>query len=170
MIEPSDKKHTYEPCPHCGEEVELKAELSVQTCPHCGKRIVTCSMCLACDADENYCSKCCLCFQANVENQEKGRLPIDEIDGILDLFNRSEVDEIDFHGHPKRPTITESGIRYEIVTITPYQDDMIVSLAVAKEHDATELDVFDLDCTWKRTTISRIKRIVDEYLHKQGLL
>ena len=38
---------TYEVCPHCDHEVELDAELKVQTCPVCGKRIVTCSMCRA---------------------------------------------------------------------------------------------------------------------------
>ncbi len=62
---------TYEVCPHCGEEVELKAELMVQTCPSCGKRIVTCSMCRATECNEDYCSKCCLCYQAEVENKER---------------------------------------------------------------------------------------------------
>ena len=67
----AEYKHTYEVCPHCEEEVELKAELSVQTCPHCGKRIVACSMCRACvECDENYCTNCCLCYQAEVENKE----------------------------------------------------------------------------------------------------
>jgi DNA-directed RNA polymerase subunit RPC12/RpoP len=61
---------TYEVCPHCGEEVELDAELKVQTCPKCGKRIVTCSMCLACETKDNYCTHCCLEFQAQVENGE----------------------------------------------------------------------------------------------------
>lgn len=66
------EKHevTYEVCPHCGEEVELKAELMVQTCPSCGKRIVTCSMCRACDTDQPYCNHCALEYQANVENEE----------------------------------------------------------------------------------------------------
>lgn len=63
-------KYTYEWCPECDTEVKLKAELMVQTCPHCGKRIVTCSMCRACDTEDNYCSKCCLCYQAEVENKE----------------------------------------------------------------------------------------------------
>lgn len=61
---------THEVCPHCGKEVELKAELSVQTCPNCGKRIVTCSMCRACDAIGDYCKDCCLEYQAEVENEE----------------------------------------------------------------------------------------------------
>lgn len=65
-----DFKHTYEVCPHCGEEVQLEPELKVQTCPNCGKRIVTCSMCRACDTEDNYCSKCCLCYQAEMENRE----------------------------------------------------------------------------------------------------
>ena len=45
----------------------------VQTCPHCGRRIVTCSMCLACEANDgkNYCSNCCLSKQAELENEEK---------------------------------------------------------------------------------------------------
>lgn len=41
-------KITYEYCPHCGEEVILKAERSVQKCPNCGKWIVACSMCDGC--------------------------------------------------------------------------------------------------------------------------
>ena len=63
---------TYEVCPHCEAEVELNAELAVQTCPNCGKRIVTCSMCRACDANDgkSYCANCCLCYQAEAENLE----------------------------------------------------------------------------------------------------
>lgn len=60
----------YEVCPYCGEEVELDAELKVQTCPNCGKRIVTCSMCRACDTDQPYCVHCCLEYQAKAENGE----------------------------------------------------------------------------------------------------
>ena len=66
----NEKNCTYEVCPHCGKEVELRAELMVQTCPSCGKRIVTCSMCRACDADSNYCVNCCLEYQAKAENEE----------------------------------------------------------------------------------------------------
>ena len=68
-----DFQHTYEVCPHCNEEVMLEPELKVQTCPHCGMRIVTCSMCRACETGENYCSKCCLEYQARKENEEKDR-------------------------------------------------------------------------------------------------
>ena len=66
------KNTTYEVCPHCEAEVELNAELAVQTCPNCGKRIVTCSMCRACDANDgkSYCANCCLCYQAEAENLE----------------------------------------------------------------------------------------------------
>lgn len=83
---------TYEVCPFCEEEVELNAELMVQTCPHCGRRIVTCSMCRACDTEDNYCTHCCLDYQARVENQEndwryKGYLisfePSKSNDGIM---------------------------------------------------------------------------------------
>lgn len=66
-----DHEHVWEHCPHCDEEVMLDAELKVQTCPNCGKRIVACAMCLACDAsDKNYCATCCLCYQAERENEE----------------------------------------------------------------------------------------------------
>ena len=68
-----DYDHAYEVCPHCEEEVMLDPELKVQTCPNCGRRIVTCSMCRACDTDGNYCSKCCLCYQAEQENKEMQR-------------------------------------------------------------------------------------------------
>lgn len=61
---------TFEVCPHCDTEVELDAELKVQTCPNCGKRIVTCSMCRACDSDGDYCTHCCLDYQAKAENGE----------------------------------------------------------------------------------------------------
>lgn len=71
----TEYKHTYEVCPHCEEEVELRADLSVQTCPHCGRRIVACSMCRACDEDVNYCTNCCLCRQAELENEELGYTP-----------------------------------------------------------------------------------------------
>ena len=70
---------TYEVCPHCEQEVELDAQLSVQTCPNCGKRIVACSMCLANEANDGkkYCSNCCLCYQAEQENK-----PVEELTGV----------------------------------------------------------------------------------------
>lgn len=61
---------TYEYCPHCDTEVQLDAELKVQTCPHCGRRIVTCSMCRACDESKPYCVNCCLERQAQLENED----------------------------------------------------------------------------------------------------
>ena len=72
IIEPVDTEHTWEVCPHCEEEVMLDAELKVQTCPNCGKRIVTCSMCRACDNPDGvpYCANCCLDYQAKAENGE----------------------------------------------------------------------------------------------------
>jgi len=66
-----DFDHAYEVCPHCEEEVMLDPELKVQTCPNCGRRIVTCSMCRACDSGDNYCARCCLCYQAEQENKER---------------------------------------------------------------------------------------------------
>ena len=71
MIEPIDYGHCWEVCPDCGEEVMLDAELKVQTCPNCGMRIVPCSMCRACDTDKPFCTNCCLCYQAEVENRER---------------------------------------------------------------------------------------------------
>lgn len=65
-----DYDHAYEVCPHCEEEVMLDPELKVQTCPNCGRRIVTCSMCRACDTGERYCALCCLDYQAKKENEE----------------------------------------------------------------------------------------------------
>ena len=71
------KNTTFEVCPFCEEEVELNAELMVQTCPHCGKRIVACSMCRASeDTEHNYCTHCCLDYQARVENEEANWLGI----------------------------------------------------------------------------------------------
>ena len=65
------KDKTYEVCPQCGEEVELDAELKIQTCPSCGARIVTCSMCRAVDIDSKCCVNCPLEIQARLESSEK---------------------------------------------------------------------------------------------------
>lgn len=65
---------TYEVCPYCGEEVELDAELKVQTCPSCGRRIVTCSMCpayMSDDPDAPKCNNCILEYLAHRENELK---------------------------------------------------------------------------------------------------
>ena len=64
-----DINTTSEYCPYCDTIVELKPELKVQTCPNCGKRIVTCSMCLAIESEGNYCTECCLIYQAEQENK-----------------------------------------------------------------------------------------------------
>ena len=89
-----EHKNAYEVCPHCGEEVKLDAELKVQTCPNCGKRIVTCSMCRACDSGENYCSKCCLCFQAEAENADIELLHNDIALWLLDRVAQGEHEEV----------------------------------------------------------------------------
>ena len=44
---------TTEWCPECENEVELDAEMKVQTCPSCGLAILPCSIC-----DTRPCSKC----------------------------------------------------------------------------------------------------------------
>lgn len=62
---------TYEVCPYCGEEIELDAELKVQTCSNCGKHIVTCSMCLAVsDGVNGCCVGCPLVYLADKMNEE----------------------------------------------------------------------------------------------------
>jgi predicted RNA-binding Zn-ribbon protein involved in translation (DUF1610 family) len=43
--------YTYEYCPHCENEVKLKAEFKVQICPSCGRKILPCSLCDECKAD-----------------------------------------------------------------------------------------------------------------------
>ena len=52
-------------CHYCGSSMKMP-----ETCPVCGRRIVACSMCRACDSGDNYCSKCCLTYQAERENEE----------------------------------------------------------------------------------------------------
>lgn len=66
---------TYEVCPHCGEEVQLDAELKVQVCPNCGKHLVSCSMCPAYMSDEmpdhqRFCQNCILEYLENKMNEE----------------------------------------------------------------------------------------------------
>lgn len=51
---------TYEYCPHCASEVELKHEMTVQQCPNCGMWICPCSICEGCHPKceiENECKK-----------------------------------------------------------------------------------------------------------------
>ena len=45
------KSKTYELCPHCDSEVELKNKFIVQDCPNCKSPILPCSICkdMACD-------------------------------------------------------------------------------------------------------------------------
>ena len=164
---------TYEVCPHCNHEVELKAELMVQTCPHCGKRIVTCSMCRASDPEneesEMCCHSCCLEFLANMENEALGRLSIDEIEAIYDLLVRADTEEISFIHHRNKPTFTKDGIRYEVFDVRRYDGDPLVSLT-AKPEGQWKVENFDLDCSWRAVTLARIKKAVEDYLHKQGIL
>lgn len=42
---------TWEWCPHCDSEVELKCEMKPQVCPVCGKWICPCSLCDGCKKD-----------------------------------------------------------------------------------------------------------------------
>jgi len=163
------KNTTYEVCPHCNVEVELNAELMVQTCPHCGKRIVTCSMCRACDSPEPYCKHCCLCHQARLENEELGRLPIDEIEAIYDLLVRANVEEVSFLNHRNKPTFTKDGIKYEIVAVNLIEYEPVVELDVIPSYDFKLVSIL-LETSWRKATLVRIKKAVEDYLYKQGLL
>lgn len=169
------KYTTYEVCPHCNAEVELNAELMVQTCPHCGKRIVTCSMCRACECraygkDVEYCKNCCLCHQASLENEELGRLAIDEIEAIYDLLVKADVDDVSFIHHRNKPTFTKDGIKYEIFDVKRYDGDPLVSLT-AKPEGQWKVEEIDLyPDTLRMVTLVRIKKSVEDYLYKQGLL
>ena len=164
------KNTTYEVCPHCNAEVELNAELKVQTCPHCGKRIVTCSMCRACDTGINFCYHCCLSHQAKVENADRGRLPIDEIDAIHTMLAGANVDEVSFIHHKNKPTFTKDGIKYEIFDVKRYDGDPLVSIT-AKPEGQWKVEDFDLyPDTLRMVTLVRIKKAVEDYLYKQGLL
>lgn len=92
-----DNNTTYEVCPHCGQEVALKAELMVQTCPNCGRRIVACSMCRACESADNYCTHCCLEYQAKVENEELGfkdNISITDAETkVMELANNEHIED-----------------------------------------------------------------------------
>jgi len=46
---------TIETCPHCENEVSLKAEMDIQKCPKCSKQIKPCSLC---DMDIVKCEEC----------------------------------------------------------------------------------------------------------------
>lgn len=62
---------TYEVCPHCGEEVQLDAELKVQVCPNCGKHLVSCSMCPASSGEvPDYMRFCQNCILEYLEKQK----------------------------------------------------------------------------------------------------
>jgi len=59
-------RKTYELCPHCGREVELKAVMKLQKCPNCHKQIIPCSLC---DMDKVDCSKCKLSKRQKIRNK-----------------------------------------------------------------------------------------------------
>lgn len=51
-----NKGVTIERCPHCEQEVELKAvERLLQVCPNCGRLIYPCSLC---NMDKTICWNC----------------------------------------------------------------------------------------------------------------
>lgn len=52
-------KTVIEWCPHCDEEVKIRAEMTKQKCPNCGETIVPCAaLCKALAEDRAECSKC----------------------------------------------------------------------------------------------------------------
>lgn len=80
---------TYEYCPHCESEVELKAELSVQKCPNCGMYIVACSMCEEC------ISHCKLDERAksmNSQNKDKSDKKTYTVNITMKLFRMVEIE------------------------------------------------------------------------------
>lgn len=59
-------KTTWELCPHCENEVELKSEWGIQKCPVCGELITPCSLCFP------YCDDCSNCELEKLIKQAKG--------------------------------------------------------------------------------------------------
>lgn len=132
-------EHTYEVCPHCGEEVELNAELSVQTCPKCGKRIVACSMCRAvAESDEPFCQNCCLCHQAEVENKE-----IEEQKKLEKMSKKKTNSEV---GRKKQTAKDDENIEQVRLTIsTDYGHTADFLRQLANEIEGSEEEVTGLE-------------------------
>ena len=133
-----DEDYCYEHCPHCDAEVALKAELSVQTCPNCGKRIPACSMCMATDANDGkkYCSNCCLCYQADVENA---------------LNEEGETEEVD-ETHKKetyKVEVCRIGYSFATIEVEAENEDEAEDLALEKagNYDYSEKDAeYSVEC------------------------
>ena len=58
---------TYEECPHCQHEVELKGEFKVQECPNCLQDILPCSICRDLNRTPMACGNCPLDKQPLVD-------------------------------------------------------------------------------------------------------
>jgi len=58
---------TYEECPHCETEVELKGEFRVQECPNCKRDILPCSICRDLNRTPLACGNCPLDKQPLVD-------------------------------------------------------------------------------------------------------
>jgi predicted RNA-binding Zn-ribbon protein involved in translation (DUF1610 family) len=147
-----DLNRTYEYCPHCDTNVLLDPELKVQTCPNCGKHIVTCSMCRACDSGEDYCTKCCLNYQAKVENEEM------EAEKEIRLANQFSEVRCDYFDE-------EAGVWCVDAWLTP--DDDEGGFVVAKINpDTLEVTYTDRDYAMdklvKETVASKLKEILKD--------
>ena len=156
--------YTYEVCPHCGEEVELRNELMVQTCPHCGKRIVTCSMCCACDSGIDFCRHCCLDYQARVENQEKGRLSIDIIADVRTIMRDAGKEEVTFAYEGSRPSFRKDGVTYDLFFVVAEENGDVSLSAVPVSPWLGKVVDFTLDPTWRKASLEKIKGHVEKYL------
>lgn len=157
------KYTTYEVCPHCGQEVELKAELMVQTCPHCGKRIVTCSMCRASDTGERYCSLCCLAYQAKKENENRRFSPAYYISEIERMIEEAGTDDISWFGSHSLPSFTRDGVKYEIFSIVLDGPGIVTLLTSAIDPWSGPKDL-QLDTSWNVRTLEKVHSLVEKRL------
>jgi hypothetical protein len=126
----------------------------VQTCPHCGRRIVTCSMCRACDTEDNYCTHCCLDYQAKVENEEAEREAEfkTQVLGIRPKAEEPKEYKVPFLRHQWCDVVVKASSREEAVKI---------AMAVFTEgHDGylcwEDVDVPELDkYAWEQQAIEK---------------
>lgn len=95
----------------------------------------------------------------------------EEIEAIRDLLVQAGLEDITFVHHRNKPTFVMDGVRYEVFDILRYEGESRDAIGVnAKPEGQWKLVRINLDTFCRKATLVHIKKVVKNYLYKQGLL
>lgn len=88
-----------------------------------------------------------------------------KINNICKMMAEVGLESVDFFYDKDKPTIQRKGIKYEILSIYPDEDENHIRLSVIPCYSWTLAELY-MDESWNKKTIDKITQIVRKKIYK----